>query len=79
MRRKCRQYLGMDGMEIMERPEWVVLMNCPPLSVPRLVEAMEERHREYKETDLTLQELITSRYGDAAFQFVLEYAGLNGG
>lgn len=76
MRMKCRQYLMMDGMEIMENTEWVLLLNCPPLSIPRLVEKMEIKYPEYKNTDMTLQELIISKYGEKALDFILEYAGL---
>ena len=75
MRQKCKQFLGMDGLEIMEEPRLVVLLNSPPLSIPKLVEVMEMRHEEYKETDMTLKDLILQRYGDNAFKFVLEYSG----
>ena len=75
MRQKCKQFLGMDGLEIMENPQWVLLLNNPPLSISKLVEVMEMRHKEYMETDLTLKELIVKQYGEDAFRFVLEYSG----
>lgn len=54
----------------------IYILNYPPICISKLCDIMEIRHEEFRKTDITLKDLIIKHYGEEAFNFVLEYAGL---